>query len=104
MVNICSSTFTYKLRKSCCFFCVGQFSVVSRNRLQWLLYAQSSSGLGGGAEGSSRSDNLMLDDKSLEVELKNAIQAEDYAQASRLRDELQMLHENNQAGILAANA
>ena len=86
MVNICSSAFTSKLRKSCCFFCVGQFSVVSRNRLQWLLYAQSSSGLGGGAEGSSRSDNLMLDDKSLEVELKNAIQAEDYAQAARLRD------------------
>lgn len=77
---------------------------VSRNRLQWLLYAQSSSDLGGGAEGSSGSDNLMLDEQSLEVELKNAIQAEDYAQAARLRDELRMLHENNQAGILAANA
>lgn len=77
---------------------------VSRNRIQWLLYAQSSSGLGGGAEGSSGSDNLMLDEQSLEVELKNAIQAEDYAQAARLRDELRMLHENNQAGILAANA
>ena len=46
----------------------------------------------------------MLYKKSLEVELKNYIQAEDYAQATRLRDELQMLHENNQAGILAANA
>ena len=103
-VNIYSSAFTSKLRKSCCFFCVGQFSAVSRNRLQWLLYAQSSSGLGGGAEGSSRSDNLMLDEKSLEIELKNAIQAENYAQVARLRDELRMLHENNQAGILATNA
>ena len=73
MVNICSSDFTSKLRKSCCFFSVDQFSAVSRNRLQWLLYAQSSSDLGGGAKGSSRSDNLILDDKSLEVELKNAI-------------------------------
>ena len=104
MVNICSSDFTYKLRKSCCFFCVGQFSAVSRNRLQWLLYAQSSNGLGGGAEGSSRSDNLMLDEKSLEVELNNSIQAEDYAQAARLHEELWMLHENNQVGIIAANA
>ena len=46
----------------------------------------------------------MLDAKSVEVELKNSIHAEDYAQEARLRDELQMLHENNQAGILAANA
>ena len=103
MVNICSSAFPSKIRKSCCFFCVGQFSAVSRNRLQWLLYAKSFSGLGGGAEGSSRSDNLMLDEKSLEVELKNAIQAEDYAQAARLRDELRMLHEKNQVSILASN-
>ena len=46
----------------------------------------------------------MLDEKSLEVELNNSIQAEDYAQAARLHDELRMLHENNQAGIIAANA
>ena len=46
----------------------------------------------------------MLDEKSLEVKLNNSFQAEDYAQAARLRDELRMLHENNQAGILAANA
>jgi len=77
---------------------------VSRNRLQWLLYAQSSSGLGEGAEGPSGSENVILDEQSLEAELKNAIQAEDYPQAARLRDELRMLHENNQAGILAANA
>ena len=46
----------------------------------------------------------MLDEESLEVELNNSIQVEDYAQAARLRDEIQMLHENNQAGILVANA
>ena len=46
----------------------------------------------------------MLDEKSLEIELKNVIQADNYAQVARLRDELWMLHENNQAGILAANA
>ena len=46
----------------------------------------------------------MLDDKSLEVELKNVIQDEDYAQAVRLCDEIQILHENNQVGIIAANA
>ena len=104
MVSICSSAFTSKIRKSCCFFCVSQFNAISRNRIQWLLYAQSSSGLGGGAEGSSRSDNLMLDEQSLEVELKNAIQAQDYAQVAGLHDELHMLHENNQAGVLATNA
>jgi len=77
---------------------------VSRNRHQWLSYAQSSSGLGKGAEGPSGSENLILDEQSLEVELKNAIQAEDYARAARLRDDLRLLHENNQEGILAANA
>ena len=46
----------------------------------------------------------MLDEESLEVELNNSIQAEDYAQAARLHDELRTLHENNQAGIIAANA
>ncbi|KAH9299306.1 hypothetical protein KI387_030988, partial [Taxus chinensis] len=76
---------------------------VPRNKLHHQLYAQCFKGLGRDAEGPSGIENLIFDEQSLEVELKNAIEAENYTKAARVRDELRMLHEDNRAGILAAN-
>ncbi|GLJ47161.1 hypothetical protein SUGI_0995690 [Cryptomeria japonica] len=76
---------------------------VPRNKLHCQLYARCFKDLGRDI-GPTGIENLIFDEQSLEIELKKAIEAENYTQAAKLRDQLRMLQEDNRAGILSANA
>ncbi|KAJ8633316.1 hypothetical protein MRB53_026652 [Persea americana] len=58
----------------------------------------------GDAEEALSSDGMILDEQTLERDLKTAIEEENYARAAKLRDYLRVLHEDSKASILAANA
>lgn len=75
-------------------------SAVPRDKFQYQFFVQCFKGLSRDAG----SENLALDEQSLELEFQAAIEAENYVRAAELRDELQLLHEDNRAGVLAANA
>ncbi|XP_071717241.1 uncharacterized protein [Rutidosis leptorrhynchoides] len=56
------------------------------------------------SEGTLSSESIMLDEQTLEQELKIAIEEENYTQAARIRDNLKLLHEDNKSAVLAANS
>ncbi|XP_077238848.1 uncharacterized protein LOC143879991 [Tasmannia lanceolata] len=58
----------------------------------------------GDSEGTLSSENMILDEQTLEQDLQIAIKEENYAQAAKIRDNLRLLHEDNMASVLAANA
>uniref|UniRef100_A0A0D6R9M5 UVR domain-containing protein n=1 Tax=Araucaria cunninghamii TaxID=56994 RepID=A0A0D6R9M5_ARACU len=76
---------------------------VPRNKLHCQFHVRCFKGSGRDAEGPAGREHLVFDEQSLEAELKNAIDTENYTQAARLRDELRLLQEDNRARILAAN-
>ncbi|XP_020572689.1 uncharacterized protein LOC110019392 [Phalaenopsis equestris] len=57
----------------------------------------------GEAEGKPRADEIMFDEQTLQQQLDKAIEDEDYAHAAKLRDNLQVLHEDSRASVLSAN-
>ncbi|KAK2972250.1 hypothetical protein RJ640_014308 [Escallonia rubra] len=56
------------------------------------------------SEGALSGENIILNAQTLEQELQNAIQEENYAQAAKIRDSLRLLQEDSKASVLAANA
>jgi ketosteroid isomerase-like protein len=56
------------------------------------------------SEGSLSGESIIINEKSLEQELQNAIKEENYAQAAKIRDSLKHLQEDSKASVLAANA
>ncbi|KAK6244989.1 hypothetical protein QUC31_011398 [Theobroma cacao] len=55
-------------------------------------------------EGTLSGESIILDEQTLQRDLQNAIEEENYAQAARIRDDLRVLHENSKASVLAANS
>ncbi|XP_045786575.1 uncharacterized protein LOC123913261 isoform X1 [Trifolium pratense] len=49
------------------------------------------------------SENIALDEKTLEEELQNAIAEENYAKAAEIRDTLKSLHKDSKTEVLGAN-
>lgn len=49
-------------------------------------------------------ESILLNEQSLERELEIAIEQENYAEAARIRDRIQVLHNDSEASVLAANA
>ncbi|GJN17642.1 hypothetical protein PR202_gb04726 [Eleusine coracana subsp. coracana] len=58
----------------------------------------------GDADGYPKTEDIMVDEETLQSNLDRAIEEEDYARAAKIRDDLRMLHENAKASLLAANA
>ncbi|XP_072953041.1 uncharacterized protein [Typha angustifolia] len=58
---------------------------------------------GGGSEGNPITEDMILDEQSLQRDLEIAIKEEDYARAAKLRDKLRILHEDSKASVLTAN-
>ncbi|XP_009767862.1 uncharacterized protein LOC107797087 isoform X1 [Nicotiana tabacum] len=56
------------------------------------------------SEGNLSGENILLDEETLEQDLKNAIKEENYARAAKIRDSLRLLQEDSKASVLAANA
>lgn len=59
------------------------------------------------SDGSGRAvtgDSILLNEQTLGRELQIAIDQENYAEAARIRDRIRVLHEDNEASVLAANA
>ncbi|CAJ2654340.1 unnamed protein product [Trifolium pratense] len=50
------------------------------------------------------SENIALDEKTLEEELQNAIAEENYAKAAEIRDTLKSLHKDSKTEVLGANS
>ncbi|XP_056687665.1 uncharacterized protein [Spinacia oleracea] len=49
-------------------------------------------------------ESILLNEQSLERELEIAIEQENYAEAARVRDRIQLLHKDSEASVLAVNA
>ncbi|KAH0470353.1 hypothetical protein IEQ34_000076 [Dendrobium chrysotoxum] len=58
----------------------------------------------GEAEGKPSTEEILFDEQTLQQELDKAIKDEDYAHAAKLRDNLQVIHEDSKASVLSANA
>lgn len=56
------------------------------------------------SEGKPSGESILLSEQSMEEELQIAIEEENYPQAAKIRDNLRLLHHNNKAAVLAANA
>ncbi|XP_021289484.1 uncharacterized protein LOC110420482 isoform X2 [Herrania umbratica] len=55
-------------------------------------------------EGTLSGESIIMDEQTLQRDLQNAIEEENYAQAARIRDDLRVLHEDSKASVLAANS
>lgn len=60
--------------------------------------------ISGEAEGYPSMESRVSDEQTLQQDLERAIKEEDYARAAKLRDDLQLLHEDSKAMVLAANS
>lgn len=58
----------------------------------------------GEADGYPKTEDMIVDEETLQRNLDRAIQEEDYARAAKIRDDLHILHEDTKASLLAANA
>ncbi|MQM16218.1 hypothetical protein Taro_049173 [Colocasia esculenta] len=58
----------------------------------------------GEAEWNQGSEGMILDEETLQQKLEMAVKEENYALAAKLRDNLQLIHEDNKAAVLAANS
>ncbi|KAI0531023.1 hypothetical protein KFK09_000572 [Dendrobium nobile] len=58
----------------------------------------------GETEGKPSTEEILFDEQTLQQELDKAIKDEDYAHAAKLRDNLQVIHEDSKASVLSANA
>jgi ketosteroid isomerase-like protein len=58
----------------------------------------------GDFDGFPKTEEIMVDEETLQSDLDRAIKEEDYARAAKIRDDLRMLHEDAKASLLAANA
>uniref|UniRef100_A0A0D9V5R8 SnoaL-like domain-containing protein n=1 Tax=Leersia perrieri TaxID=77586 RepID=A0A0D9V5R8_9ORYZ len=58
---------------------------------------------GGDADGYPTTDDLLIDEETLQRNLQRAIQEEDYTRAAKIRDDLRILHEDTKASLLSAN-
>ncbi|WOH08132.1 hypothetical protein DCAR_0727569 [Daucus carota subsp. sativus] len=56
------------------------------------------------SEGTLTGESIIMNKQSLERELQNAIDEENYARAAKIRDSLRNLQEDSKASVLAANA
>lgn len=56
------------------------------------------------SEGTLTGESIIMNKQSLERELQNAIEEENYARAAKIRDSLRNLQEDSKASVLAANA
>lgn len=56
------------------------------------------------SEGTLSGESIIINKQTLEQELQNAIDEENYAQAAKIRDSLRNLQEDSKASVLAANA
>uniref|UniRef100_A0A0D9YF26 SnoaL-like domain-containing protein n=1 Tax=Oryza glumipatula TaxID=40148 RepID=A0A0D9YF26_9ORYZ len=57
----------------------------------------------GDADGYPTTEDLSIDEETLQRNLQTAIQEEDYSRAAKIRDDLRILHEDTKASLLAAN-
>ncbi|KAF0918899.1 hypothetical protein E2562_027338 [Oryza meyeriana var. granulata] len=57
----------------------------------------------GDADGYPTTEDLLVDEETLQRNLQRAIQDEDYSRAAKIRDDLRILHEDTKASLLAAN-
>ncbi|XP_015694355.1 F-box protein SKIP8-like isoform X2 [Oryza brachyantha] len=55
------------------------------------------------ADGYPATEDLLVDEETLQRNLQTAIQEEDYFRAAKIRDDLRILHEDTKASLLAAN-
>ncbi|XP_062206894.1 uncharacterized protein LOC133908761 [Phragmites australis] len=58
----------------------------------------------GEADGYPKTEDMLVDEETLQSNLDRAIKEEDYARAAKIRDDLLVLHEDTKASLLAANA
>ncbi|KAF8766309.1 hypothetical protein HU200_007826 [Digitaria exilis] len=58
----------------------------------------------GESDGYPKTEDMLIDEETLQSNLDRAIQEEDYARAAKIRDDLRILHEDAEASLLAANA
>ncbi|RLN22504.1 uncharacterized protein C2845_PM07G23330 [Panicum miliaceum] len=58
----------------------------------------------GESDGYSKTEDMLVDEETLQSNLDRAIEEEDYARAAKIRDDLRILHEDAEASLLAANA
>lgn len=55
-------------------------------------------------EGNLSAESIILDEQTLQRNLQIAIEEENYAEAAKIRDDLQLLHEDSKASVLTANS
>ncbi|XWS67165.1 hypothetical protein CRYUN_Cryun05aG0263600 [Craigia yunnanensis] len=55
-------------------------------------------------EGNLSAESIILDEQTLQRDLHIAIEEENYAEAAKFRDDLQLLLEDSKASVLAANS
>ncbi|KAK8518111.1 hypothetical protein V6N13_027595 [Hibiscus sabdariffa] len=55
-------------------------------------------------EGNLSAESIISDEQTLQRDLQNAIDEENYAEAAKIRDDLRVLHEDSKASVLAANS
>ncbi|KAG6502327.1 uncharacterized protein LOC121998716 [Zingiber officinale] len=55
-------------------------------------------------EGNQSTEEIIVDEQTLQRDLESAIEDEDYARAATIRDRLRLLHEDSKAAVFAANA
>ncbi|OMO66494.1 hypothetical protein CCACVL1_21113 [Corchorus capsularis] len=59
---------------------------------------------GDDSDGILSGESIILDEQTLQRDLQNAIETENYAEAAKIRDDLRVLHEDSKASVLAINS
>ncbi|CAN6310717.1 unnamed protein product [Urochloa humidicola] len=58
----------------------------------------------GESDGYPKTEDMLVDEETLQSNLDKAIEEEDYVRAAKIRDDLRILYEDAEASLLAANA